>query len=170
MGCGGGKDCRTYLWTIFIKKTQQQYPTLLSFLYVATAILTSSLLFTSEAWHNVTEKDIRRLEQVDAALLRSLVKAHSKTPIIFHYLEFGTLMLRHIIRMKRIMYHHHILGRNSSETINKICMKQSEDPLKGDWYSLLLEDFRFIGLEIDEEDIKNTPKTFIRRKSEALLE
>ena len=40
------------------------------------AILNSSLLITSDAWHHVTERDVRRLEQVDAALLRSLVKAH----------------------------------------------------------------------------------------------
>ena len=88
------------------------------------AILTSSLLFTAEAWHNVTDKEIKRLEQVDSALLRSLVKGHSKTPVIFQHLEFGTLMLRHVVRMKGIMYHHHILSRNTNETIRKICMKQ----------------------------------------------
>ena len=48
-------------------------------------------------------------------------------------------------------------------------MKQSEDPLKGDWYSLLLEDFKFIGLEIDEEDIKNTPKTVYKKKIKSLI-
>ena len=50
-----------------------------------------------------------------------------------------------------------------------ICMKQSEDPLKGDWYSLLLEDFKFIGLEIDEEDIKNTPKNVYKKKIRSLI-
>ena len=133
------------------------------------AILTSSLLFTAEAWHNVTDTDVRRLEQVDTALLRSLVKGHSKTPIIFHHLEFGTLMLRHMIRMKRIMYHHHIIGRNESETIKKICKKQKEEPLKGDWYSLLIEDFKFIGIDINEEVIRNTPKIEYKKKIKKLI-
>ena len=41
------------------------------------AILTNSLLFSAEAWSNVSEQDIKRLEQVDTALLKSLVKGHS---------------------------------------------------------------------------------------------
>jgi hypothetical protein len=133
------------------------------------AILTSSLLFTAEAWHNVTDKEIKGLEQVDSALLRSLVKGHSKTPVIFQHLEFGTLMLRHVVRMKRIMYHHHILSRSSNETIRKICMKQKEDPLVGDWYSLLIEDFKFIGIEINEEEIQKTSKVEYKKKIKKLI-
>ena len=33
------------------------------------AILTNSLLFSAEAWSNVEDKDIKRLEQVDTSLL-----------------------------------------------------------------------------------------------------
>ena len=42
------------------------------------AILTSSLLFSAEAWSAITDAEIHRLEQVDSALLRSLVNGHSK--------------------------------------------------------------------------------------------
>ena len=41
------------------------------------------VLFNSEAWHNVTNKEIRRLEEVDDYLLRSLVSGHAKTPLEF---------------------------------------------------------------------------------------
>ena len=34
------------------------------------AILTNSLLFSAEAWSNVTDKDKKRLEQVDTCLLK----------------------------------------------------------------------------------------------------
>ena len=47
------------------------------------AMLLNGILFNSEAWHNVTEKDIKMLEAVDEHLLRSLVKAQSKTPLEF---------------------------------------------------------------------------------------
>ena len=67
------------------------------------AILTNSLLFSAEAWSNVTDKDIKRLEQVDTCLLKSLVKGHSKTPVVFHHLESGTLMLRHMLMINRLM-------------------------------------------------------------------
>ena len=57
------------------------------------AILTNSLLFSAEAWSNVEDKDIKRLEQVDTCLLKSLSKGHSKTPVVFHHLETGTIYL-----------------------------------------------------------------------------
>ena len=78
-------------------------------------------------------------------------------------------MLRHIVRMKRIMYHHHILSRNSNETIMKICMKQNEDTLGGDWYSLLIEDLKFIGIEINEEEIQKTSKVEYKKKIKKLV-
>ena len=78
-------------------------------------------------------------------------------------------MLIHVVRMKRIMYHHHILSRNSNETIMKICMKQNEDTLGGDWYSLLIEDFKFIGIEINEEEIQKTSKVEYKKKIKKLV-
>ena len=49
------------------------------------AILTSSLLFSAQAWSAVTDAEIHRLEQVDSALLRSLVNGQSKTANISHH-------------------------------------------------------------------------------------
>ena len=40
------------------------------------AILVSSLLFTAETWSGIKEDQIKRLEQVDQSLLRSLLHSH----------------------------------------------------------------------------------------------
>ena len=98
----------------------------------------------------MTDKDIKRLEQVDTCLLKALVKGHSKTPVVFHHLESGTLMLRHILMINRLMYHHNLLSRGEDKTIYKIYRKQSNDSLKGDWFELLKQDFKFIGVELNE--------------------
>ena len=45
------------------------------------AILINWTLFNSEAWHNITEDDLNILEKVDEALLRGILKSHSKIPI-----------------------------------------------------------------------------------------
>ena len=74
------------------------------------SILVRSPLFSAEAWSNFTVKDLRRWEQVDTALMSHLVDDHSKCGIIFHYLETGSLMLRHILTYLRLLYHHHILS------------------------------------------------------------
>ena len=49
------------------------------------AMLLNGILYNCEAWHNVSEVEIRILETVDEFLLRALVKAHSKTPLEFLY-------------------------------------------------------------------------------------
>ena len=84
------------------------------------AILVSSLLWSAEARSDIKERDLKRLEQVDSSYLKSLVKGHSKMPKKFHHLETGTLMLRHILPINRLLYHHHMLTREKEETIQKI--------------------------------------------------
>ena len=83
------------------------------------AVLHSSMLFSAEAWSGVGPKEMKRLEQVDTHLLKLLLGGHSKCPSVFYHLETGTLMLRHIVMMHRMMYHHHILTRNDNETIKR---------------------------------------------------
>ena len=61
-----------------------------------------------KAWSDVKEADLVRLEQVDLALLCSLVSGHSKGATEFAHIEPGTLNLRHILTRNRLMYHHHI--------------------------------------------------------------
>ena len=114
------------------------------------AILTSGLLYSAEAWSAVSETDIKRIEQVDSALLKALVKGHSKTPLIFHHLETGTLMLRHILKINRLMFHHHILNLEEDETVRKIYEKQKASCLKGDWIELVRDDFKFINMDMDD--------------------
>ena len=133
------------------------------------AILTSALLYSAEAWSAVSETEIKQLEQVDSALLKGLVECHSKTATCFYYLETGSLMLRHMIRINRVMYLHHILGLERDETVRKIYEKQKEAPLKGDWFKLIQKDFEFMGVIFDEEEIKRTPKETYRKKINNLI-
>ena len=94
--------------------------------------LCNGLIFNSEAWSSLSERDIERLEQVDLSLIRSLPGAHSKTVNDFLFLELNILKLRHILTIRRIMYHFHIITRDDSETIKKVYMKQKEASVKGD--------------------------------------
>ena len=105
------------------------------------AILVSSLLFTTETWSGLKETQLKRLEQVDQSLLRSLMDCHSKVAVEFIHMESGTLKLRHILTMNRMMYHHHILTSDENETIVKMHLKQKSDASRDDWYELLKKRF-----------------------------
>ena len=74
------------------------------------------------------------------------------------------MMLRHMLTMNRLMYHHHIVTRIPDKLINQIYQKQKEDTLEGDWFDLFKKDFLFISIEMNEEDIKNTHRKFTERK------
>ena len=134
------------------------------------AILVNSLLFTAETWSGIREADLVRLEQVDFALLNSLVSGHSKCPREFPYLETGTLKLRHILTMNQMMYHHHLIQTEAKETIRKIYEKQKMDKTKGDWFQLLLKDFEFVGEELNKENIKSMSKSDYKKKVKKLVE
>ena len=121
-------------------------------------MLVNSLLFTTETWSGLSERDVARLQVVDTAMIRAITGGHSKTPVEFHFLETGTLMLKHILSINRLMYHHHLITREDNETIKKVYNKQKEDETKGDWFDLLVKDFKFIGVEMDENHIKQMTK------------
>jgi hypothetical protein len=96
---------------------------------------------------------------VDRAGLRALIGGHkggghAKCSKAFYYLEFGALMIKHIIMIKRLMYHHHILSRDDCEMIKKVYLKQKENSCKGDWIQLIRKDFSCIEEDINEEYIK----------------
>ena len=69
-----------------------------------------------------------------------------------------------------MMYHHHILTLDESETVKKMYIKQKETNSKGDWYDLLLKDFQFIGEDLNEQDIKDMPKYVYKKKVKSLVE
>ena len=118
------------------------------------AMLLSGLLFNSEAWHGITETEIKILESVDEHLLRLLVGAHSKTPLEFLYLETGAIHIRFIIACRRMIYLQTILKRSDSELTKRIYSAQKEDPLKGDFYWLVVKDFKMIGETLNESEIR----------------
>ena len=91
--------------------------------------------FRSETWSAVTDHDVGRMQVVDNSLIRDITGGHLKTPSEFHFLETGSLMPKHVLSIKRIMYPHHIMSRNENETIKKIYSK------KGDWFELFKKEF-----------------------------
>ena len=58
---------------------------------------------------------------LNMASIRALMDGgHSKCPKAFYFLEFGTLMVRHLVMIRRLMYHRHILTRDNNEIIKKL--------------------------------------------------
>ena len=113
--------------------------------------LCNGMLYSTEAWTNIPEKEVERLEQVDMAALRTIIGGgHSRCPKPFYFLEYGLLMFRHIIMIKRISFHYHIFTREDNELIKKIYRKQKESHIRGDWIQTLRKDYDFIGEDLED--------------------
>ena len=121
--------------------------------------LCNNLLFSGEAWSSISERDMDRLEQVDLSLIRSLTGSHSKTVKEFLYLELGIIKPRHILTIRRMMYHYHLITRDDCETVKKVYLKQKESSIKGDWVKTLDKDFQFIKKIQNDDDILKQGKS-----------
>ena len=135
------------------------------------AMLVNGMLFNSEAWHSISEDELRMLEAVNEHLLRSLVKGHSKTSIEFLYLESGALPIRFIISTRRLLYLQTILKRPQEELTRRVYIAQKSNPVKGDFCKLVESDIELIGGNISEQHIqlvsKNTLKAEVKAKMQA---
>ena len=118
-------------------------------------MLLNGILYNCEAWHNVSEVEIRNLETVDEFLLRALVKAHSKTPLELLYLEAGAIPIRFIVSSRRLLYHNNILKRDNQELIKRIYNEQLRNPTKGDFVELIREDFKTLSIVQNDNEIQN---------------
>ena len=67
------------------------------------------------------------------------------------------------------MYYHHILSRDENETILKITTKKEKKKLKVDWFQLLQNDFDFIGIKMDEENINAISKSAYKREMKSFV-
>ena len=67
-----------------------------------------------------------KLEQIDEALLRGILKTHSKTAKEFLYLETGCTPIRYILAQRRSNYLKHILSKSDEELIKKSILSSKE--------------------------------------------
>ena len=114
------------------------------------AMLLNGMLFNSEVWHGVTIAQIEKLESVDEALLRGIMKAHCKTPKEFLYLETGCVPLRWVLAQRRINYARLILRRKDGDLVKSVFLAQKESPTKGDFFLLLEKDLKDLELTYNQ--------------------
>ena len=126
------------------------------------AMLINGLLYNSEAWQGIEEKDIISFEKIDQTLLRGVLSAHPKIPTEALYLETKSLPIRFIVASRRLMYFHTILQKNETEMVRKVYEAQKTDPSPGDFVELVRKDCENIQLDMSDKDISKLPKQKFR--------
>ena len=131
------------------------------------AWLINGLLYNSEVWQNITEKDKTDLNKIDHILLRSIIGSHGKAPIEQLYLETGSLNLTQIISTRRMIYLKNILHKSESELVRQVYDEMKADPIEGDWCLMVKKDFEESNIQLNEDQVRQMDhqqfKTLIKK-------
>ena len=123
-----------------------------------TTILVNGMLNSSEALYGIKNTHIEQLESIDTMLFKSVFQSPFSTPIAAYYLETGAIPLRFILKGRRLMYLWNILQKNEDELVTKVYNAQKLFPVKDDFFFQIKEDMDDLGLDLEEEAIKNMKK------------
>ena len=101
-------------------------------LVLRSSLLVSSILLNSEAWVNLTDNDIRGLEQTDEILLSKITEAEANTSNAFKYLELGILPLRFEIMKRKVIFLQYVLKQDKTSMIYRVFDATKENSIKND--------------------------------------
>ena len=110
-----------------------------------TALWINGILHNCEVWQELNEKDKKELNKIDHCVLKLITGSHAKAPTEQLYLETASISVTQII--------------SEGELIRNIYEAMKADPLPGDWYKLVQEDFKIVNLDLNEDQILNMNPT-----------
>ena len=122
------------------------------------SLLLSTLLSNSEAWYNLTLKEIESLEKVDEAFLRKLFSSQVSTPREALYLESGNIPIRFVLMSRRLNFLHYMLNEDEDSLIRSVLIAQIENPTNGDWITTALEDLKTLDINLKLDEIQRSSK------------
>ena len=82
-------------------------------------MLISKLVSNSEVWYNTTKDQYSKLERIDEMFLRRIFNVPISVPKESLYIETGSLSVKYLIKIRRLMYLWHLLHVDKKEIIYK---------------------------------------------------
>ena len=114
----------------------------------------SSILYASEMYYDLKEKEVRHLERIEEEYLRKVLNTTKGCPITQLYLAVGHYPARFEIQKIRLLYLKYILEGDDSSLLNKFFKLQLDFPTKGDWASTCMNDMKELNIHKSLEEIK----------------
>ena len=94
------------------------------------SLFLSSLLLNSEAWVNISDQDLRKLEQADEILLARILGCDANTNNVFKYLELGVKPVRFEIMKRKLIFLQYILQQDEKSMIYQVFDATLKNPIK----------------------------------------
>ena len=84
------------------------------------SLLLNSILLNSEAWVNLTNKNIRILEQMDESFLSKILEYEANNSNTIKYLELGIYPIRFEIMKRKIIFLQYILKQEKTSMMYQV--------------------------------------------------
>ena len=127
------------------------------------SLLVNGIITNAEIWYNLSETEVKELENVDKLFFKRLLEAPGSTPMESFYLELGALPIGVIIKSRRINYLHSILSRERSGMLFKFFITQWHSPSKGDWTEQVKKDLQDFKIPISFDYVQQKSKEALKK-------
>ena len=132
-------------------------------LVLRSSLLLSSILLNSEAWINLSDKDIRVLEKADEMLLSRILESDSNTSNTFKYLELGIYPLRFELMKRTVMFLQYILKQEKSSMIYQVFIATWENPIKNDFVKSCEKYLSVLDIKLSFKEIELMSKWSLKK-------
>ena len=120
-----------------------------------------SLLFNMEDWNKQTKGEIKKLEQIQAATLCSLLELPKTTPYIGLLNELGMWRIEERMIYRKLMRYNNYINSDDSRLAKRLLEQQEADnDLDESFYGTVLDMTKTIDITID--DLKTLPKNQLK--------
>ena len=128
------------------------------YLLLYRSLFLSTLLFNSQAWSNLTRKDIDDLQRCQLKMLKKILGGARSTSNAFTFLELGVLPISCEIHKRQLSFLHHILNLPDTDPVKEMYQNMKQLPGEKNWYSNVAELLKTYKISMSEEEIKSISK------------
>ena len=141
-----------------MSETQFGKHTIDVYLLLYGALYLNSVIFNSQAWRNLTDKNYEQLQVQQLKLLRKVVDAPSFISSSFLFLELGVLPIKYEINARQISFLHHVVNLSADDPVSVLYEHMKRLPFEKNWLCEVTKLAQKYNINIDEDHLRTTSK------------
>ena len=127
------------------------------------SLFLSAVLFNSQAWSNLSKKDIDDLQKCQLKMLKKILGVARSTSNAYTFLELGVLPISYEIHKRQISFLHHILNLPDNDPVKKMYENMKKLPGEKNWYNCVTRHLENYKISLSKDQIKNLSKDAFKR-------
>ena len=112
---------------------------------------------------NLTDKNIRALEQTDELLLTKILGCDSNTSNVFKYLELGIYPVRFEIMKRKILFLHYLLQQDKHSMIVRVLKATRDNPANNDFVKTCQKYLDKLNIQLTFEELGKMSKWSVKK-------